>query len=167
MEVRVHYTRPGKGTSVYVDDLVRDDGRAMVTYTVLPPASGQAIAQALWQQRLVAAPVQISAVRKHHLYGEHFAILEWFDPAGSLIGYYSDMVTPLRREHGEYYLTDLFLDVWLAPGQPARGLDEDEFAAAVAAGLISAEQQAGALAAYARVQSEIASGVFPFHYLRA
>jgi predicted RNA-binding protein associated with RNAse of E/G family len=67
----------------------------------------------------------------------------------------------------EYFLTDLFLDFWLAPDQPPRALDLDEFEAAVSQGLMAEHQVAQARETFARLQREIQAGTFPKRYIGA
>lgn len=165
MRVKVNYQRPGKGTSVYVEDLVTDDGSQLLTHTVLTPTESTEMTLAVRRSGLIGPDDTIVAVRKRYFYGEYFDLLEFFGPAGEIIGYYSDITTPLERQDGEYVITDLFLDLWLTPGLPAIELDEDEFAAAVEQGLLSAEQQASARQAFDRLRAEIAAGLYPQRYL--
>lgn len=164
--MRIHYTRPGKGTSVYDEGLVRDDGQCLETYTVLAPADSQGITQAMGGQGMLAAGEVIAAVRKLWFYHEYFTIVQAYDAAGRQLGCYSDIAMPLRREDGEYFMTDLFLDLWLRPGEPPRELDEDEFEAALAAGVITAEQAALARDAWDRLRADVATGAFAARYLR-
>jgi predicted RNA-binding protein associated with RNAse of E/G family len=163
--IEIHYLRPGKGLTIYQEDLVADDGARLTTYKRLPPDVSQRLTSALLAQRLIAPGQSAGAIRKHYFYDEHFNLLEFLDPAGEVLGYYSDIATPLRREAGHYATTDLFLDVWLVPGQPALGLDEDEFAAAAAAGLMTPEEQAEARRAYNRLLAEAVTGRYPHAYL--
>jgi predicted RNA-binding protein associated with RNAse of E/G family len=92
-------------------------------------------------------------------------VLAFYDLNGELAGYYSDIVTPLRKVGAEYFLTDLFLDFWLAPGQPPRALDLDEFEAGVAQGLMAEDDVVHARETFARLQNEIQAGIFPNRYI--
>ncbi len=166
MQVKVNYLRPGKGVSVHLEDLVTDDGRRLITYKRLAGEAGQSLTAALVRLGWIDPADTITAIRKHYFYGEHFDVLEFFKAGGRVAGYYSDITTPLERVDGEYFVTDLFLDFWLAPGKPALELDEDEFAAAVAGGLLTGEQQAQALQAFERLRADIAAGIYPWQYIR-
>jgi predicted RNA-binding protein associated with RNAse of E/G family len=165
MRVKINYRRPGKGTSIYLEDLVTDDGRQLLTHTVLTPAESAEMTLAVRRSGLIGPGDTIVAVRKHYFYSEYFDLLEFFGPKGEVVGYYSDITTPLARQDGEYVITDLFLDVWLTPGHPVIELDEDEFAAAVDAGLLSAEEQTGARQAFDRLRTEAVAGLYPRRYL--
>lgn len=166
MQVTIHYLRPLRGTTLYVEDLLADDGRGLVTYRVVPDDDRLALSQAFWKAGLLPGTTVLGAVRKHYYYAENFDVIACFDVAGRLAGYYTDIVTPLEKANGEFRLTDLFLDFWLAPGQPPRELDQDEFDDAVAHGVLTAEQEASARAAFVRLRREIAAGIFPYRYIR-
>jgi predicted RNA-binding protein associated with RNAse of E/G family len=169
VNVTVHYTRlSARGTTRYVERLVADDGARLTTTAAIAPEHQGRMAQAFLDQHLLPpeAP-RLTGIRKHYFYREYFDVLAFFFAGGRLAGYYCDIVTPLRCEAGEYYLTDLFLDFWLRPGEPARGLDEDEFEAAVRAGAVTPDDARRARDTYRRLEREIALGIFPYRYIRA
>ena len=164
----MHYARLStRGTSLFHDELVADDGRQLTTYSALTEETRLPQSQAFWKNNLLPHGYLLGSLRKHYYYDECFALLECFDLAGNLAGYYVDITTPLRKVGEDYYVTDLFLDYWLAPGQPPVGLDEDEFDEAVAAGALTTEQIAQARSSFARVHDEIAAGIFPSRYIQA
>jgi hypothetical protein len=166
MIIQVHYTRLGKHTSVFTEHLVLDDGRQLTSYERFDAAGREHMTRLFHESGLLAPPAAVAGIRKHYFYNEYFDVLEWLGPNDEVLGYYSDIATPLRKENGAYYLTDLFLDLWLVPGQPPQVLDEDEFEAGIAAGLLTAEWQTEARRAIARLRQESASGKYPFDYLR-
>jgi hypothetical protein len=166
MQVTIHYTRLSeRGTTIYHEGFVADDGRRLTTYTVVPEAEQLRLAEGFWRQALLPPGQLLGAVRKHYFYAEYFDVLAFFGVGGQLAGYYCDIATPLQKQGDEYFLTDLFLDYWLAPGQPPRALDLDEFEAGVAQGLMTAEQTARARETFVRLRREIDAGVFPDRYL--
>ena len=58
---------------------------------------------------------------------------------GTFCGYYANILTPpVFEEPGVWRTTDLFLDVWLPPGDTASVLDRDQFDEAVSRGWIDA-----------------------------
>ena len=79
-----------------------------------------------------------------------------FDAGGALIGHYTNIVRPADFAPGEWRITDLFLDVWQAPGDEPRLLDVRDLEEALAAGSISsadaevARREADAVLASAR-----------------
>lgn len=72
-------------------------------------------------------------------------IARFYAPDGSFTGYYVDVLQPLHWSGDDAStlqpLVDLFLDIWITPDRQTMVLDEDEFAEAVAAGHVSAEQE--------------------------
>src|SRR5436305_8187386 len=131
MEVNIHYTRlSARGTTIFREGFVADDGRRLTTYTIVPEPERLRLSESFWRDSALAPGRLLGAVRKHYYYNEYFDVLAFYDTSGALAGYYCDIATPLQRLDAEYFLTDLFLDYWLAPGQPPLALDEDEFEAA-------------------------------------
>jgi predicted RNA-binding protein associated with RNAse of E/G family len=166
MDINIHYRRlSSRGTTVYREGFVADNGQRLTTFTELTPEECQGLSQAFWNSGLLPTGYLLGSVRKHYFYHEYFDILAVYNTAGELAGYYSDIATPLRKVGDAYYLEDLFLDYWLVPGQPPLPLDEDEFEAAIAQGLLSAEQIERARATFARLRDEISAGIFPARYL--
>jgi predicted RNA-binding protein associated with RNAse of E/G family len=165
LDVRVNYRRLTRGLSVYVEGLVADDGRRLTTYSIVPEAARLNLAEGFWRQQLLPSGTLLSAVRKHYFYSEYFDVLAFYGLDGELAGTYCDIVTPLQKVGAEYFITDLFLDLWLAPGQPPRVLDLDEFDAAVAQGLIAEADVVRARETLARLQDEFQAGIFPDRYI--
>jgi hypothetical protein len=166
-QVAIHYRRlDQRGTTLYTETLVSDDGVRLQTFTAIPDEYRTAISQGLWGLGLLPRTQTFGSVRKHYFYAEPFDVLEFFDTAGRLAGYYSDITLPLTRVDGEYFITDLFLDVWITPQGAAHELDWEEFEEAARRGVLSAEQQAHARQAMRRLRAEIAAGAFPFQYIR-
>jgi predicted RNA-binding protein associated with RNAse of E/G family len=91
-------------------------------------------------------------------------------PDGTFTGYYVDIIEPVSwGADGAASLqtvTDLFLDIWIAPDGDAEVLDEDELRAAVEAGWISKAQADRARGACATVLAEITAGRFPPTFVR-
>ncbi|MEP7357767.1 MAG: DUF402 domain-containing protein [Anaerolineales bacterium] len=165
MDIRVNYRRLTRGLTIYVEGFISDDGRRLTTYSVVPETQRLNLAEGFWRQKLLPPGTFVGAVGKHYFYNEYFDVLECYGLDGKLAGYYCDIATPLQKVGPEYFLTDLFLDYWLAPGQPPQALDEDEFEAAVAQGLMAEDEVAHARETFARVQREIEAGIFPQRYI--
>jgi hypothetical protein len=166
MRVNLYYTRlSARGTINFQDEFVSDSGRRLTTCATLTDDDRLPVSQAFWKDNLLPHGYLLSSLRKHYFYGEPFAIIELFNLAGELAGYYVDITTPLTMVGGDYYLTDLFLDYWLGPGQPPRPLDEGEFEEAIAAGVMSSAQIDSARTAFARLPGEIRAGIFPNQYI--
>jgi protein associated with RNAse G/E len=167
MQVKINYARIGKETQVFHEGLVEDNGTRLKTFSIIPIEYRTPISEAWWRDGFVPHGQLIYSLGKNYFYNEHFDVLEPRDEAGNLLGYYCDIATPLQKIDGEYFLTDLFLDLWIAPGLTSfRELDWDEFEAAVASGLLSADLQEKALSTVNRLRAEIGQGLFPSAYIR-
>jgi predicted RNA-binding protein associated with RNAse of E/G family len=166
MNVNIHYRRlSARGTTIFREGFVADDGQRLTTYTELTTQERLGLSQAFWDNTMLPHGYLVSSIRKHYFYNEYFDILAIFNPAGELASYYCDIATPLRKIGDDYYLDDLFLDYWLAPGQPPRALDLDEFEAGVAQGLMAEQQVTRARETFSRLGSEIGAGIFPSRYI--
>lgn len=73
-----------------------------------------------------------------------YDIGRFYRPDGSWIGYYVDVLEPVRWQGADAEmletLVDLFLDVWIAPEGSYEVLDEDEFEEALGLGHITDAQ---------------------------
>lgn len=166
MKAVIHFARIGKGEALYVEELLRDDGIRLDTRSVLPPEAVHVWSKSVWQkQGIMANGERVVEVRKHHFYNEWFDVIELFDTQGSLLGYYCDVITPLVKVDGEYYLRDLLLDLWVFPDGRTVELDWDEFESARSAGLISPEEAEQAQVTLRRMVEEVSEGMFPTKYL--
>ena len=79
--------------------------------------------------------------------GKWFDIGKFYDESKNWLGYYCDIVKPIRRlmsGSSTSPLTDLFLDIWITPDCEAHVLDEDELENAVRHGFISKSMAAKA-----------------------
>lgn len=167
MDVNVYYRRldPERGTSIYTEGLVDDDGRRLKTQAVIPAEYRARVSGGLWRADLLPRSQTLTSIRKHYFYAENFDVLIFYDQHEALAGYYSDITTPLTRVGADYHLTDLFLDVWITPAGAFHELDWDEFEAAQRAGHLSADLAETARAALGRVRAEFQAGRFPAAYL--
>ncbi len=84
-----------------------------------------------------------------------------YDPAGQLIGYYTNLVRPPEFEAGRFRITDLFLDVWREPDGEPVVLDESEFETAVRAGWLDPADAKLARDALAEVLAREKGGRWP------
>lgn len=71
--------------------------------------------------------ILIGSVVKYLFYKEWFSVMQLFAQDGNHLGYYAEVDTPIRKLNGEYHLTDLFLNLWIAPDGKFIELDRDEF----------------------------------------
>jgi len=95
-----------------------------------------------------------------------YEVAACYDPAGGLVGYYTNLVRPPELGPARWRITDLFLDVWQAPkGRPVV-LDQVEFEAALEAGVISDEDGAAARRALGYVLDRIRARKWPPRVVR-
>ncbi len=135
------------------------------TRTVLPPDVGAQLSQRYRRNGLIAPEQSVHSLSKNHFYDEYFSVMELRGGANDLLGYYCDITTPLKKTDGEYFISDLFLDLWIAPDGSTRELDWDELEDAFRRGLISSELKDKAAATFERLKAETAEGVFPAKYV--
>lgn len=165
MNVHIHLQRIGKKTSVYSEGYVDDNGVRLKTCSVLPPEDCRTFSEIWWRGNLLPAGQIVGSVCKYLFYNEWFDVVELRAPNGDLLGYYCDICTPVVRSGLNYYLTDLFLDLWIEPDGETQELDWDEFEEAVAAHLIPDEWQQAAVDALQRLKDLSASGRLQNEYL--
>lgn len=153
--VRIHYHRPDRGTTVFVERLVRDEPDVKVTLLSDYPGADSyardrlilsAGAPVLW----FVFPNLCRDVGRFHL------------ADGTFTGWYTNLRAPIRMEGSEWYCTDLFLDHWLpADGAPGEWLDEDELTAAAEHGLLTDDLLACVQRERAEVNALIHGGTWP------
>ena len=95
MNVKINYARFNKETQIFTEGLIEDDGARLKTFSVIPVEYRTPISEAWWRAGLVPHSQLIYSFGKYYFYDEHFDILEPRDEAGNLLGYYSDIATPL------------------------------------------------------------------------
>jgi predicted RNA-binding protein associated with RNAse of E/G family len=79
---------------------------------------------------------------------------------GNHLGYYVDIDTPIHISNGEYHLTDLFLDLWIAPDGKYIELDRDEFEEGFRKGLLTSRQYKKANQVFEALKCSIITGDF-------
>jgi hypothetical protein len=165
-EIQIEYIRPGKGTSLFTEDLVSVDTLCLRTYKVLPPDVVTSLAESLIAGELIAPHQKACSIGKTYFFHEYFDLLEFYDENGDLLGYYSDICTPLVKTDRGYTMTDWFLDLWLHPDGRLVELDLDEFEQAVSSGWLTDPEIATARRTFARLIAEVQEGIYPHSYLR-
>ena len=81
---------------------------------------------------------------------------------GVFTGYYANVLTPVEILPGQVWrTTDLFLDVWMEPGEAPVLLDEDELEAAIAAGALDYETAGCAREEAGRILERARMGAWP------
>jgi predicted RNA-binding protein associated with RNAse of E/G family len=96
------------------------------------------------------------------LMGEWFSVGRISDPDGRHTGHYCDIITPPRPlEDGGVEITDLFLDLWVAPSLRYKILDEEELNDALRKGWITEQLYERAQTELKRLVSLVRQGDFP------
>lgn len=85
---------------------------------------------------------------------------------GAFTGFYANVITPVDLSDDVWHTTDLYLDVWLAPGREAQLLDEEEFDEAVGRGLIDADTATRAREEAAHLLEAAKNGQWPPQVVR-
>lgn len=161
MEVIINFSRPGKGITRYIEGLIDDDEVRIKTLTlILPEFSHKWCEEVWWQNGCVPRSTLIGSVVKYLFYREWFSVMQLIGEGGEHLGYYVDMDTPLKKVAGEYYLTDLFLDLWIAPDGKFIELDQDEFEQGFHMGLITPYQYEKASRVFKQLTHEVSNGDF-------
>lgn len=154
--IRIHYHRPPDRETVYIQRLVRRLPGVVITCLDHTPLSRPMEVDGRRVLEPGAPVVWFSFPDTCHDIGRfHLA-------DGTFTGIYANVLTPVQGLDGSTWrTTDLFLDVWLAPGAEARVLDEDELADAERAGAVSPDEARVAREEAERLRLEAAAGRWP------
>lgn len=94
-----------------------------------------------------------------------FDVGRFYRPDGALTGYYADVLEPVRWVGSDPTtlepITDLFLDLWIAPDGRHVVLDEDEFEEAIGRGILTPEQIDHARRVLGELTEATKRGAFP------
>ena len=165
-EVTIEYIRPGKGVQQFVEDLVFEDDRSLKTFKHFPTEIADQLTQSLFNNGFIRETQRTTSITKIYFYHEHFNLLQFHDENGQLLGYYSDIGTPLLKTAHGYQMTDWFLDIWLSPDGKLFELDLDEFEVALSNHLLSSADAEIARSTFARLIHEVKTGIYPNAYLK-
>jgi hypothetical protein len=161
MDVVINFFRPGKGITRYVEELVDDNPVRIKTFNSVPLEFSQKwCEETWWQNRCIPRGILIASVTKYLFYKEWFSVMQLIASGGDSLGYYVDIDTPLQKLHGEYYLTDLFLDLWIYPDGKYIELDRDEFEEGIRLGLLNRYQSKKANQVIGDLKMSITNGEF-------
>lgn len=93
--------------------------------------------------------------------GRRYEVASAHDSDGTILGYYTNFVRPPELREDSWHLTDLYLDVWQAPGDEARLLDKDDLDRAVEAGVLGRDEAREVEAEAAAVIQAARAGRWP------
>jgi predicted RNA-binding protein associated with RNAse of E/G family len=97
---------------------------------------------------------------KYLYFRKWYSVMQVLGADGRHLGYYVDIDTPIHRVGNEVYLTDLFLDLWIAPDGSFIELDRQELEEGFQSKLITSYQVRKANQTLKMIVREIASGDF-------
>ncbi|OGN93932.1 MAG: hypothetical protein A2Y88_06510 [Chloroflexi bacterium RBG_13_48_10] len=161
MDAIINFTRPGKGVMHYVEGLVDDNSIRLKTLTCLSPGFSKKWCEDVWWQNgLIPPGILIGSVVKFLFYKEWFSVMQLVGTYENHLGYYVDLDTPMQKVGNEYFLTDLFLDLWIGPDGEFRELDRDEFEQGFKIGLLTPNQYKQTNRVCESLKREITSGEF-------
>ncbi len=154
--VRIHYRRPPDREELFVQRLVHRTADCVVTFLDRTPLARPLLVQgsviledgapAIW----FTFPGRAYDIGRFHL------------ADGRFTGIYANILTPVASvDTGEWWTTDLFLDVWLGEGELPVLLDTDELAAAEASGWVTPDTAADARWEAERILGGIHAGSWP------
>ena len=165
-EVRIQYIRPGKDVTEYIEYLVEENEQYIKTYKYFPSEIVESLTQSLRKNGFISNDRITTSLTKIYFFDEHFDLLLFRDEQGEILGYYSDIGTPLIITANGYEMTDLFLDIWLSPDGTLFELDIDEFEEALSKNLIDASQAEIVRSTFARLIEEVKQGIYPHTYIK-
>ena len=143
--IHYHYHRPGKGTTVFEEELLLE--RPDVLITRLPQYAG-----APYVVRGVTILEPDAPIIWYLFPGEWYGIGRFHLKDGTFTGWYTNLTEPVKMSGDRWDGTDLFLDHWTpADGGASCWLDEDEYVDAVTRGLVDRDHQEAVLAVRRRV----------------
>jgi len=165
-EVTIVYIRPGKDMTHYVEDLVFENEEFIKTFKQFPSHISENLTQSLRKNGFISSNQIATAITKTYFFHEHFDLLQFQNEQGEILGYYSDIGTPLIKTTNGYQMTDWFLDIWLSPDGALFELDMDEFEEALSKDLLNAIDAKIARNTFARLIHEVKQGIYPGAYLK-
>jgi predicted RNA-binding protein associated with RNAse of E/G family len=164
--ITVEYIRPGKETSYYEEDVLIENDEYLKSFKQVPEEIAERLTRSLRENHFIAPDQYCACMTKIYFFHEYFNLLIFQDEHEGLLGYYSDIGTPLIKTPDGYQMTDWFLDIWLSPDGTLFELDEDEFEDALARNLLSTAEAEIARATFTRLIREVKTGIYPGAYLK-
>jgi predicted RNA-binding protein associated with RNAse of E/G family len=98
--------------------------------------------------------------------GRRYEVAAVHDYEGTILGYYTNFVRPPDLNAESWDLTDLYLDIWQAPGADACLLDQEDLDNAVAVGAIGKDEAREVEAEAAAVLQSARAGRWPPRIVR-
>ncbi|MEE9472094.1 MAG: DUF402 domain-containing protein [Gemmatimonadota bacterium] len=148
------YRRPPDDVRHFSQELLHDGAACKITLLVLGPED-----EPLQVGEMALPPG--GAIMWFMFPGRSYEVGAVYSVNAEFLGYYTNFVQPPKPETTVWHLTDLFLDVWQAPDNPPRLLDEDELTEAAAQGWVGSEDVERTRAEAAAVLRAARAGRWP------
>lgn len=154
--VTIHYLRPPDHLQTFRQPIIHQSPEVIVTFS---------------RNIRVSSPMELDG----EVVLETRSDIVWFtfprlwhdigrfhNAAGAFTGFYANLLTPVEMLPGDVWrTTDLFLDIWMKPGQAPKLLDEDELQDALDAGALKAGVAQRARKEAARILEHAGGGAWP------
>jgi predicted RNA-binding protein associated with RNAse of E/G family len=156
--VHIHYRRPPDRTRQFTQLLVTRTSDCIITLLPNVPLAAPKVIDDTVALEPEAPVVWFTFPGAWHDIGRFHTC------AGSFTGYYANVLTPVEGTDSlTWQTTDLFLDVWLAPGRAPVVLDAEELDEARAHGWIDDAMRERAHGEAAALLEGAAAGAWPPH----
>lgn len=152
--IQYEYRRPGKGSSVFEQLLVRDEPDVKVM--LLQAYEGAEIRIQTETVLDAGAPVLWFVFP-----GAWYDVGRFHRTTGQFTGWYTNICTPVAIRGNSWSSTDLFLDHWKPARGPGAWLDEDEFADAMGIGLLDRRHESRVADVRQAIDRKLAAGAWP------
>ena len=155
MQLHTRYVRLPDSVSDFYDDLIYRSKRIVVASSQVMAANA-----VTFDGKVVLASGY--PIVYFNLMGKWFGVGKVRDLHGEHTGYYCDIVVPPRLlDDGGLEITDLFLDLWVAPDLRYKVLDEKEMDDALQKGFITEQLFNKARLELAKLIARVKRGDFP------
>ena len=154
--VTIHYLRPPDHLQTFRQPIIHESPQAIVTFSrgirVSSPMEldGEAVLETGSDIVWFTFPGRWHDIGRFH------------NARGAFTGFYANLLTPVEMLPGNIWrTTDLFLDVWMKPGQAPRLLDEDELEDALDANALGTKAARRAREEAERILERAGAGAWP------
>lgn len=159
--IAIDYLRPPTRWTRYVQRVLAADARRIVTIQEATPLERPLVVHG----RVVLEPGSPALWFTYP--GRWYDVGRFFLRDGTPTGVYANAITPVEPTPDGWRTVDLFLDLWVGDDATIALLDEEEFAAAQAAGWISPEAARRAERTLRRLAAWARAGRWPPREVRA
>ncbi len=154
--VTIHYLRPPDHLQTFRQPIIHQSPEVIVTFSrgIRVPSPMELDGEVVLETG--SDIVWFTFPRLWHDIGR------FHNAAGAFTGFYANLLTPVELLPGDVWrTTDLFLDVWMKPGQAPKLLDEDELQDALDANALEAKTARCAREEAERILERAGAGAWP------